>query len=187
MSIANAFFSILTCLMYDGSYSSASNLFLQDLNAEWINLILTSTALDQNQNFVPVFEYVYTDPRKGRPVPVTFTYPNTFQGSAVDIPGLLAWYNTNSPNNTLQQYANLITIDSADLKAVCPFILVNQRNIIRREYVPFPYTYPDGTIGDATRLYLYIKQTRQLKILVLKGDQSIVGTEYYTLYYGTDY
>lgn len=178
MAVLNPFISSLTAIMQDGIYSSPAKLFITDLNVDNIILIVPSEALDITDVRIPTFEYLYMEPKRKKNTQIIFPQGDSEQDNSVTLTELLAWYDTEAPAHRLRRYTELVEMNSRAL--VRDDILVNDALVTRREYVPAN----DQDAQDYTKLYVFTDHEADLRIIVVKGDQTNAGTEYGELYTG---
>lgn len=187
------FWSVFKAILVDNRYASTSTLFIQDLNSDRINCVLLSRAIypDGTNDKVDSIEFNYDDAKRIKNTPIVFRNGNSdFAGGVATIDDILAYFNTLGDYGTthwLRKYTSLLAIDMRYLKpdSAGDFksILLNDRKVVRRELLPAGFTKEDGTVVNATNIYVNMGHEQDLKIFTVLGDQTDPsGTEYDALY-----
>ncbi len=187
------FWSIFKAILVDNRYASTSQLFIQDLNSRMINCILLSRAIfpDGSNSFVDTIEFNYDDEKRIKNTPIVFQNGNSdFGGGVVTIDDILAYFNTLGDYGTthwLRKYTTLLAIDLRYLKpdstGAFKDILLNDRKVVRREFLPASFQKENGQVVDVTNIYVNMNRQQDLKIFTVLGDQTDPsGQEYTDLY-----
>lgn len=194
------FWSIFKAIIVDGRYSSTSVLFIQDLNSRLINCIVPSKAIfpdDGTNTFVETLEFNMDEPKRIRNMPIVFATSNSDFGG-VTIDDVLAYYASLADYGTtqwLRKYTNLVAIDLRNLHKHTPGdgganasgwkdILLNDRKVVRREFLPASYAIDSGEVVDVTNIYVNMDNESDLKIFTVLGDQTFPAGKEYTTDYG---
>lgn len=185
------FWSIFKAILVDNRYASTSQLFIQDLNSRMINCVILSQAIypDGSNTKVATIEFNYDDEKRVKNTPIVFEASTPeFGGATLD--DVLAYFDSIGDYGTthwLRKYTTLLAIDlryrKPNSSGVFGDVLLNDRKVVRREFLPAGFTKEDGQVVDATNIYVNMGQQYDLKIFTVLGDQSDPsGGEYDELY-----
>lgn len=151
----NTFYPITTAFIVNGQYVKGP--YLADLNTVFFLLAFVTTALDENDNTVEVFEIHQRKPYASK------NDVFVFRTGGQTLDELLTWLNANSVN-VIEKYtgwkATDITIEN---KTPYKDILINSTAVNEREL----------TAAGDTNLYLDLGlPNKDRKIITVEGDQT---------------